>query len=179
MFNNCLIISIIITTLSLIVYFISILSSKTYETIDKAYIYSTSIIYLMINNYFVYIMHNNPFESKNYLIYSIIISLIYIVINFILRTIIKNNRKFDKDIKDKNDFIKEVSILLQEYEFDELREISDMIKYSDPVSNDKVNEIEKNIKEEVKNINSDNLKEQISKIKKLIKKRNEIIKNNK
>ena len=179
LFNECLIISIIIIVLSLIVYCISILSTKTYELIDKTYIYSTSFIYLIIINYFVYIMHNNPFESKIYLIYSIITSIIYLVVNYGLSSIIKNNKKFDKDIKYKNDFIKDVNLLLQDYDFDELKEISDMIKYSDPVSIDKVNEIEQNIKDEIKSINTDNIKDEISKIKKLIKKRNEIIKNNK
>ena len=179
MFNKCLITSIIIIVLSLIVYCLSILLTKTYELIDKVYIYSTSVIYLIIVNCFVYIMHNNPFGSTKYLIYILICSIIYLIVSYILNIIIKNNKKFNKDIKNKNNFIKEVTLILQDYDLPELREISDMIKYSDPVSIDEVAEIEQNIKDEIKSINADNLQQKIAKLKKLITKRNTIIKNNK
>ena len=69
--------------------------------------------------------------------------------------------------------------MLQDYDFKELKEISDMIRYSDPVSIPEVTEIEKNIKDEIKSINDDNVKDKISIIKKLIKKRNQICKDNK
>ena len=153
--------------------------TKTYELIDKVYIYSTSVIYLIIVNCFVYIMHNNPFGSTKYLIYILICSIIYLIVSYILNIIIKNNKKFNKDIKNKNNFIKEVTLILQDYDLPELREISDMIKYSDPVSIDEVAEIEQNIKDEIKSINADNLQQKIAKLKKLITKRNTIIKNNK
>ena len=179
LFNKCFLISIIIVIISLIIYCISIMLSKMFERIDKVYVCSVSIIYLIVINYIIYLIRKNPFESIKYLIYSIIASIIYLLINYTLGVIIKNNKRFDESIKSKTNFIEEVNLLLEDYDFDELKEITDMIKYSDPVSIDKVTEIEQNIKNEIKDITKDNLKDKISKIKKLIVKRNTIIKNNK
>lgn len=124
-------------------------------------------------------MRNNPFESTKFLIYSIIVSLVYLIIDYILSIIIKNNKKFDNDVKHKTDFIKEVNILLQDYDFKELKEISDVIRYSDPVSIDEVKEIEEMIKNQIKTINDANVKDRVKSIKKLIIKRNTIMKDNK
>ena len=179
LFNKCFMISIIIILLSLIVYYVSILLTKLYELVDEVYIYSTSIIYLIVINFFVYTMRNNPFESTKFLIYSIIVSLVYLIIDYILSIIIKNNKKFDNDVKHNTDFIKEVNILLQDYDFKELKEISDVIRYSDPVSIDEVKEIEEMIKNQIKTINDANVKDRVKSIKKLIIKRNTIMKDNK
>lgn len=179
LFNECFAMSIIIILLALIVYCIPVILVKVFELIDKTYIFTVSIIYLIVVNYFLYVMRNNPFENTKYLMYSIIASVIYLFITYLLSIVIKNNKKYDSDIKHKNDFIKEINLLLQDYDFKELKEISDMIRYSDPVSIPEVTEIEKNIKDEIKSINDDNVKDKISIIKKLIKKRNQICKDNK
>lgn len=179
LFNKCLIISFIIIIISLIVYCASLLLTKPFELVDKVYIYFTSITYLFIVNYLVYVIRNNPFEITKYLIYSIIASTVYLIIINILCVIIKDNKKFDNDIKHKNDFIKDVLLLLQDYDYDELKEICEIIKYSDPVSISDVQEIEEKIKTEIKCINDNNVKEKSINIKKLITKRNTIIKNNK
>ena len=164
---------------SLIIYCISILSTKTFEIIDKVYIYTCSIIYLIVINYLVLAIRNNPFENTKYLIYSIIITLIYLILNYLLNIIIKNNKKFDNEIKQKNTFIKEIQLLLQDYEFDKIEDINEIIKYSDPVSTNEVSEIEEEIKKEIKNITKENVNEKCKMLKKLLKKRNAILKDNK
>ena len=179
LFNKCLFISTIIIIFSLITYCISILLTKTFETIDKVYIYTCSIVYLIFINYLVLTIRNNPFGNIKYLIYSIIITIIYIILNSLLSIIIKNNKKFDNEIKQKNTFINEMQLLLQDYEFDEIKDINEIIRYSDPVSTNEVSEIEEEIRKEIKNITKENAKEKYKILKKLLNKRNIILKDNK
>ena len=178
-FNKCFLISVGIILMSLIVYCLSLLLIKIYDLIDNAYVFSISIIYLIVTNCFVYFIHNNPLETRKYLIFAIIASVIYIVISCILRNILKNNKKFDEDRKIKHNFIKETNLLLQDYDYEELKDIHEMIRYSDPISIEEVKEIEEEIKNEIKSLNDDNVTEEVKKIKKLINKRNTIIKDNK
>ena len=179
LFNKCLISCIIIVLISLVVFCISTLLIKINELIDVVYVYSTSIIYIGVVNYLLYLMRNNPYESKKYILYSIIVCFIYLIVNFVLGIIIKNNKKFNKYIKHKNDFIKEINLLLKDYDFDELNELVELIKYSDPVSIDEVKDIEDNIINEIKDITKDNINDKVKVIKKLITKRNTLIKDNK
>lgn len=179
LFNKSLFISTIIIIFSLITYCISILLTKTFEIIDKVYIYTCSIIYLIVINYLVLVMRTNPFENIKYLIYSILLTIIYLILNYLLSITIKNNKKFDNEIKQKNTFIKEMQLLLKDYEFDEIEDINAIIKYSDPVSTDEVSEIEEEIKKEIKNITKENVNEKCKILKKLLKKRNAILKDNK
>ncbi len=177
--NKCFILSSIIIVVSFIIYVVSILITKVYERVDKVYVYFVSLAYLAVITYIVYTMRYNPFEDTKYMIYCGIVSVIYLIINFVLDKIIKNNKKFDEDIKHKNDFIKEAKMLLMDKEYKELDEIVEMIKYSDPVSINEVKNIEADIKETIKSINEDNVKESVKELKTLIKKRNAIIKDKK
>ena len=179
LFNKCFIISCIIILLSFIIYFTTILLIKTFELIDKVYIYSSSTIYLFVISYIIFVLRSNPFEYKKYFIYSIIATIIYLITSYILNVIIKNNKKYDNEIKSKDTFIKDVKLILQDYDFNELKEIEEMIKYSDPVSINDVKEIEIQIKNELKNITQENIQEKVNTVKKLIKKRNKIIINSK
>ncbi len=177
--NTCFIFSSIIITASLLIYLIIVAITKANDSIEKAYIYSTSIIYLSIISYIVAILRNNPFEYGKYTLYSLVTTIVYIVISYVISLIIKKNNKFDKDIKSKSNFIKEMLLIINDYNLDELKEIEEAIKYSDPVSISDVKEIELNIKNELKNISKENIKDKVSTLKKLINKRNTIIKNNK
>lgn len=179
LFNKCFIISSIIILLSSIIYFATILLIKPFQLIDKVYIYLSSIIYLFTISYLVFVLRSNPFEYNKYFIYSIIVSIIYLITIYILNIIIKNNKKYDNEIKSKDSFIKDVKLMLQDYDFIELKEIEEMIKYSDPVSINDVKEIEIQIKNELKNITQENIQEKVNILKKLIKKRNTIILNSK
>jgi hypothetical protein len=93
-----------------------------------------------------------------------------------LGKIIKNNRKFDEEVKHKDDFIKEVKLMLQDYDYPELKEINEMIRFSDPVSISEVKDIENEIKKLIKIVNKENVNEVVDSLKKLITKRNTIIK---
>ena len=179
LFNKCLIISTIMITYSLVIYCILIILTKTYALVDKVYIYSVSIIYLIVINYILYLLRINPFESLIYFIYTLIISSIYVIAIYILKNIVKGNNEYDKSIKDVTSFINETLLLLQDYEYKELDEIKEMLKYSDPVSSSEVKKIEEDIKEEIKSITKDNILEKCKTLKKYINKRNTLIKNNK
>lgn len=179
LFNKCFITSITITLLSFIVYFLSLVLIKKAEHLDKVYVYSLAIIYLIVVNYFVILIRNNTFEYLNYFVCSLLVSVIYLVLEYILKKTLKNNKVFDNNVKYKNDFIKEVLLMLEDYDYDSVDEIIEMIKYSDPVSTDDVLEIEEEIKKSIESLNKDNKKEDFKKIKAMIKKRNSIIKNNK
>ena len=169
----------IILGVSLIVYIITILLSKTNELIDKVYIYITSAIYLIVINYIINNIKINPFGNIKYLLYSCIATIVYIIIVYILNIVISNNKKYDDSIKRKNDFIKKVNLLIQDKDLDEIKEINEMIRFSDPVSIDEVKDIEDSIINEIKEINDENIKEKVKNIKKLITKRNTIIKDKK
>lgn len=65
---------------------------------------------------------------------------------------------------------------LLDYEFDEIEEIREVHKYSDPVSSNKVSEIEDKIRKEIKDIREENIKDKCIVINKLLRKRNVILK---
>lgn len=179
LFNKCFKTSILVLIISLVIYEICIFISKVYSSIDKTYIYGTSILYLGITIYLVYIISKNPFNNLLYIKYFILLSILYIILNVLYTMAIKKNVVFDEEIKNSNNFIKEIELLLLNYDLDELKEIKELVKYSDPISIDEVKDIEESIKKEIKEIDGDNLTEKCDTIKKLLKKRNLIIKNNK
>ena len=177
--NKCFITSVLIILSAFIINIIVLLKSKFNEFLDIVYIGSLSGIYWVVSCIFLFNIRNNPFSNFKYLIWFIIVSVIYLITSFILGLIIKNNKCFDETIKHKNDFIKTVISLLKQYNYEELDEIIEMIKYSDPVSTSDVVQIENNIIDIIKLLNDSNLKKEKLRIKQLIEKRNDILKNNK
>ena len=92
----------------------------------------------------------------------------------------KQIKDYDKKIKNIDDFIKNSLLSLDDIkeENEIIREIKDILKYSDPVSNDQTKEIEKEILDLISNGQKEDL-EYWNNVKKLILKRNNICKNSK
>ena len=91
------------------------------------------------------------------------------------------NKKIDKIgsyVKDNLQILEDIDTSNYDQEtLKKFNEVKELLEYSDPVSNDKTLDIEKNIQSLIKN--NEGNKTYWEKIEKLMKKRNEICKNNK
>lgn len=179
--NKLLLVTVLITLVSLVLFVILNLGlnknlTETVYNVSKDII---SVLYLLGIAFLMYKMRYNPFEYMLYISLSGIISIIYIFIAIILNHIKKSSLTYDKEIKEKGNFIKETLDLLEKLDKPELKKVIESIKYSDPVSIEEVRDIEIHIIDCIKNINNDNIDKISKELTQLIKDRNRIIKNKK
>ena len=111
------------------------------------------------------------FAPTNLLLYSILVTIIYIVLFLFIYSFQKRLNTYDKQIKDSKTFINEALSLAKKTEDQEL---IDLILYSDAISTDKTVELEEKIIEKLKS-EEKNLNE----IKELMEERNDICKKTK
>lgn len=178
---NCVISAIVAFVLTTIV--ILIVKDRTPEEIAVSTpIYIGTFMYLGIMFYINY-TSNHEYSSGNGIpIISIESGLIYFTTVVTIMFINKRNKKLDTNTKNKTKFIDEmifkinnISKLNSEYK----NKLIDKLKYSDPVSNETVKDIEYNISSLISKLNDKSSIEEIDNIIKLIENRNDIIKRNK
>lgn len=178
---NCVISAIVTFILATIV--ILIVKDRTPEEIAVSTpIYVLTFIFLGITFYTNY--NNNHSYAFGSVIqtYTIFSNLMYLIAVVTIMFTNKRNKKLDTSIKNKTKFIDEmifkinnISKLNSEYK----NKLIDKLKYSDPVSNEIVKDIEDNINMLISKLNDKSSNEEIDNIIKLIENRNDIIKRNK
>ncbi len=161
-----------IITLCLILLVMSVLNKKNNENkiIYVISLYILSFIYLLIMNYIAYNINNNLISL------SIIITIVYVIIVISVLSIKNRLCNYDRYVKNIDEFKNQALILAKKTENNEIIEL---IKYMDPISNDKTIDIEKEILEELKRINCETSENECKKLIEKIKDRNEICKNSK
>lgn len=178
----CLIASIISFVLTTII--IIIVKDKTDdEKFTSTPLYIATFAYLIFISIMIYKFNNvSHMSSNNVLMYSVIVDIMFIIACFTLITVNKRSMKLDTNKKNKTKFIDEmifkinnISKLNSEYK----NKLIDKLKYSDPVSNEIVKDIEDNISSLISKLNDKSSNEEIDNIIKLIENRNDIIKRNK
>ena len=121
-------------------------------------------------NYIAYNINNNLISL------SIIITIVYVIIVISVLSIKNRLCNYDRYVKNIDEFKNQALILAKKTENNEIIEL---IKYMDPISNDKTIDIEKEILEELKRINCETSENECKKLIEKIKDRNEICKNSK
>lgn len=149
-------------------------SKKLEEISANSIISIISIIYLGIIYYFSYNI-NIFLDYKWYIIKTLIGTFIYILLIVSLYLGLSNRKKYTSSIKYKKEFLNETLNLLDDVDSNDEYNLRELIRYSEPISTDQVKDIEYKILELITNISKDNVEE----IKKLIKKRNNVLKQNK
>ncbi len=188
-FNSSFFIIILFDTIALLAFIVInlLVSNKNLsENFNSAPIRMFSIIYLILEFIHSFYIKFGNYKMKTFILVSIISLIIYIFVSVLLLESKKKIEKYDNKIKNVDKFIKNTLILINDIDTDnydepvkdEIKKLKDLIKYSDPVSNDEVKDIETEIVKLIKETNLRNA-EDIKKINKLIEKRNNIIKNNK
>lgn len=181
-YTVCLIASIISFVLTTII--IIIVKDKTDdEKFTSTPLYIVIFAYLIFISIMIYKFNNvSHMSSNNVLMYSVIVDIMFIIACFTLITVNKRSMKLDTNVKNKTKFIDEmifkinnISKLKSEYK----NKLTDKLKYSDPVSNEIVKDIEDNISSLISKLNDKSSNEEIDNIIKLIENRNDIIKRNK
>lgn len=181
-YTVCLIASIISFVLTTII--IIIVKDKTDdEKFTSTPLYIVIFAYLIFISIMIYKFNNvSHMSSNNVLMYSVIVDIMFIIACFTLITVNKRSMKLDTNVKNKTKFIDEmifkinnISKLNSEYK----NKLIDKLKYSDPVSNEIVKDIEDNINMLISKLNDKSSNEEIDNIIKLIENRNDIIKRNK
>ncbi len=181
-YTVCLIASIISFVLTTII--IIIVKDKTDgEKFTSTPLYIVIFAYLIFISIMIYKFNNvSHMSSNNVLMYSVIVDIMFIIACFTLITVNKRSMKLDTNVKNKTKFIDEmifkinnISKLNSEYK----SKLIDKLKYSDPVSNEIVKDIEDNINMLISKLNDKSSNEEIDNIIKLIENRNDIIKRNK
>lgn len=181
-YTVCLIASIISFVLTTII--IIIVKDKTDdEKFTSTPLYIATFAYLIFISIMIYKFNNvSHMSSNNVLMYSVIVDIMFIIACFTLITVNKRSMKLDTNKKNKTKFIDEmifkinnISKLNSEYK----NKLIDKLKYSDPVSNEIVKDIEDNISSLISKLNDKSSNEEIDNIIKLIENRNDIIKRNK
>ncbi len=166
-----------VTILALIIFILSTINLKN-DSLEKKskniIIYIISYVYILLVAYFSLTIKNIFTGYQTYILQVIISSLIYIFLTLLLKCANNKSEKFEQKLKE-NNFITKALQIIDNNEFKDKAEIRGLIQYSDPVSTDLSSNIEKEILELLSKID----KENIGDIKKLIKKRNTIIKQNK
>lgn len=115
--------------------------------------------------------------------YLLIIILNYLIFLLILTLVKTNQNIVDKSIKEDDkinkwtEYTSKIKLLNQKYKLDELKQLYEKMRYSDPV-NLKYSKYDEKIFEMINNLDSNNL-ETITKIEEKINERNEMIKNSK
>ena len=181
-YTVCLIASIISFVLTTII--IIIVKDKTDdEKFTSTPLYIVIFAYLIFISIMIYKFNNvSHMSNNNVLMYSVIVDIMFITACFTLITVNKRSMKLDTNVKNKTKFIDEmifkinnISKLNSEYK----NKLIDKLKYSDPVSNEIVKDIEDNINMLISKLNDKSSNEEIDNIIKLIENRNDIIKRNK
>ncbi len=179
LFLNRTYLSIIIATLiSLLVFFIMIFTNKNEnleEMTQNTILYIVSIAYLCIVGIFAKTITDFVNGYKTFIIEVIIATIIYIVLALSLKLAKKKTQVFEKEIKEKTSFITNALNLLDDVDPNNQYHLKEEIRYSDPVSCEQVSGIEQIIMDLLQNIDEEN----VEKIRKNIKKRNNLIKQNK
>lgn len=138
-------------------------------------LYLISITYLIVIGFFVKNISNSLSGNQTFLLQVIITTLIYICVAITLKVAIKNSESFEEKLKKKTQFINESLLLLETLDKEDKYELKEIFHYSDSVSLKLVEGIEQEITNLLNNINQENA----DKIKKLMKKRNVILKQQK
>lgn len=183
-YNNykyCIISAIVTFILTTIV--ILIVKDGTPEEIALSTpIYVLTLVFLGITFYANYNSNHSYAFGSNIQTYTIFSNLVYLIVILAIIFTNKRNKKLDTNIKNNIKFIDEmifkinnISKLNSEYK----NKLIDKLKYSDPVSNELVKDIENNISSLINKLNDKSNNEEIDYIIKLIKNRNDIIKRNK
>lgn len=178
---NCVISAVVAFVLTTIV--ILIVKDRTPEEIAvSTLIYVLTFIFLGITFYVNYNNNHSHAFGSGIQTYTIFSNLIYFTAVVTIMFINKRNKKLDTNTKNKTKFIDEmifkinnISKLNSEYK----NKLIDKLKYSDPVSNEIVKDIEDNISSLISKLNDKSSNEEIDNIIKLIENRNDIIKRNK
>ena len=178
---NCVISAVVAFVLTTIV--ILIVKDRTPEEIAiSTPIYVLTFIFLGITFYANYNNNHSHTFGSGIQTYTIFSNLIYFTAVVTIMFINKRNKKLDTNTKNKTKFIDEmifkinnISKLNSEYK----NKLIDKLKYSDPVSNEMVKDIEDNINMLISKLNDKSSIEEIDNIIKLIENRNDIIKRNK
>ena len=142
-------------------------------------------LYLLVVYGYSILAYYNYYETKEIIITLTVVSVIYVVLALALGQAKKKIENYDKKIAKADSYIKETLELVEDLDFEEygkevsklVDEVKELVKYSDPVSSDITKDIEKEIQEKIKN--AKNSEDDWKKIKKLIEKRNRLIKDNK
>ena len=178
---NCVISAVVAFVLTTIV--ILIVKDRTPEEIAvSTLIYVLTFIFLGITFYVNYNSNHSHAFGSGIQTYTIFSNLIYFTAVVTIMFINKRNKKLDANTKNNTKFIDEmifkinnISKLNSEYK----NKLIDKLKYSDPVSNEIVKDIEDNISSLISKLNDKSSNEEIDNIIKLIENRNDIIKRNK
>lgn len=178
---NCVISAIVAFALTTIV--ILIVKDRTPEEIAVSTpIYVWTLVFLGITFYANYNSNHSYSFGSSIQTYAIFSNLMYLIVVVTIMFTNKRNKKLDTNIKNKTKFIDEmifkinnISKLNSEYK----NKLIDKLKYSDPVSNEIVKDIEDNINMLISKLNDKSSNEEIDNIIKLIENRNDIIKRNK
>lgn len=178
---NCVISAIVAFVLTTIV--ILIVKDRTPEEIAVSTpIYVWTLVFLGITFYANYNSNHSYSFGSSIQTYAIFSNLMYLIVVVTIMFTNKRNKKLDTNIKNKTKFIDEmifkinnISKLNSEYK----NKLIDKLKYSDPVSNEIVKDIEDNINMLISKLNDKSSNEEIDNIIKLIENRNDIIKRNK
>lgn len=182
--NYNLIIALILNIISLIIFmiFTSLMTSKNLEeTFNNAPRGIILIISLIVELVLSLMYSLNKLDIKSYLIVIIIMIIIETVLYFILGMGKKHIERHNEKVKKVNSYKDELLKIIADKKNDNnnLFDLEEKIKYSDPVSNDYVKELEKEIYKQISSITKNTSKEAVDKIIDLINKRNDIIKSKK
>lgn len=180
-YKYCVISAVVAFVLTTIV--ILLVKDRTPEEIAvSTLIYILTLVFLGITFYANYNSNHSHAFGSSIQTYTIFSNLIYFTVVVTIMFTNKRNKKLDTNTKNKTKFIDEmifkinnISKLNSEYK----NKLIDKLKYSDPVSNEIVKDIEDNINMLISRLNDKSSNEEIDNIIKLIENRNYIIKRNK
>ena len=121
----------------------------------------------------------NNINIMIYIVMFIIICVLEIVLFSMFSKVKKKIESYDDKVKNINNYKNELLLIIKNKDNIkvDLSELEEVIKYSDPVSVDSVSELEDKIRNEINLINENTTKEDVDNIIRLIKNRNDIIKN--
>ncbi len=166
---------------------ITFLSSKKTE---KEYFYQApflliSLCYLAGDMIFYVLAFYNHYHSKTILLTGIITSILYVIFSAILLMSRNRLKSYDEKVAQADHYIKDTLACMEELNqehYDEevlkmMQDVKELIRYSDPITNDKTKTIEKEIQDKI--LNSENDIAYWREIKKMVQKRNRICKENK
>ena len=142
-------------------------------------------LYLVFVYGYSILSYYNYYDLKQVIIVLVVGTLIYVVLAIALGQSKKKIESYDQKIAKADKYVKDILELLNDLDLDNysdevkkvVDEVKELVKYSDPVSSDLTKELEKEIQDKI--TDSKDNKEDWMKIKKLIEKRNRIIKDNK
>lgn len=180
-YKYCVISAVVAFVLTTIV--ILLVKDRTPEEIAVSTpIYILTLVFLGITFYANYNSNHSHAFGSGIQTYTIFSNLIYFTVVVTIMFINKRNKKLDTNTKNKTKFIDEMifkinNILKLNSEYK--NKLIDKLKYSDPVSNEIVKDIEDNINMLISRLNDKSSNEEIDNIIKLIENRNDIIKRNK